>query len=406
MIPFERAFMQYTCIKSISSICFVFWAVFPAMSEPGITDGQRQLMELYVRQTDNFPTTHRWTTLHNSQEPLRLDFDLQRNLRYQFEGKEYTLDNYLERHPITALLVFKNGKVLYEKYQYGGSSETLFYSASIAKSFVGIAVAHLEQGGKILSQDVPIGDFVKQLSGTPLGEVTIRNHMRMGSGMKYSETYSRDYSDDHGRFVRAVETRGLMRAFEAVQQREVEQGIRFNYAGVSTAALSALVRAVSQKNAARYFGDEIWSKIGTEARAYWAEDIDGETWGYCCFLGRARDYLRLGIVLGNSGKRPDTGEQIIPSSLMVRLMNIGKLEAPFKPPDIKGGLGYDSQFWLSSRVPEAFSMAGLYGQSISVFPRSSLVVVHFAMTGVPPANEGALNAERGAMVAGLLEFLR
>jgi len=41
-----------------------------------------------------------------------------------------------------------------------------------------------------------------------------------------------------------------------------------------------------------------------------------------------------------------------------------------------------------------------------VFPRSSLVVVHFAMTGVSPANEGALNAERGAMVAGLLEFLR
>lgn len=376
------------------------------MSAPALTNQQRELIELYVRQTDNFPTNHRWTTLDNLYSVLPLSFALQSNLKYQFEGREHTLDDYLARHPVTALLVYKDGKVIYEKYQYGGSSQALFYSASVAKSFVGIAVAHLEQEGKISSQDVPIGGFVKQLSGTPLGEVTIRNHMRMASGMKYTETYSPDYSDDHGRFVRAVETRGLMRSFEAVQQREVEQGRRFNYAGVSTAALSALVRAVSQKNAARYFSDEIWSKIGPEARAYWAEDIDGETWGYCCFLGRARDYLRLGIVLGNGGKRPDTGEQIIPSSLMSRLMNIGKLEAPFKPPDIKGGLGYDSQFWLSSRVPGAFSMIGLHGQSISVFPKSSLVVVHFAVTGVSPANQGVLNAERSAMVSGLLELLR
>lgn len=375
-----------------------------SLAGPPLSSEQRQLLELYVR-PDNFPTKTRWTTLPASVSPMPLNREDLAAVKYRFRGQEFTLDDYFARQPVTALLIAKDGKVVFEKYQYTGSDSTLFYSASMAKSFVGISVAILEESGLIGSQDLAVGQIVRELSGTPLGNATVRNHMRMGSGIRYREAYPREKSDDHSRFTQTVESSNLLRAFEDINQQEAPQGARFQYAGVSTAVLSRVIRAASGRNTAEFFGEKVWSRLGTEAKAYWAEDQNRDTWGYCCFLGRARDYLRLGIVLANGGKRLDSGEQLIPVSLMNRLSDVNALDVPFKPPGIKGIMGYDSQIWLSSRVAGAFALLGLYGQSISVFPKSALVVVHFGMSG-NSTSDAPLQNERDAMVAGVYAALR
>ncbi len=410
MVEWKRAFLGSGPRKRSWLRPPLVWLLFLlglselANAAPQLSADQRQLLDLYVR-PENFTTRTRWTVLPASSNPLPLAADGLRTLNYKFKGQDFTLQDYFDRQPVTALLIAKNGRIVFEKYQYSGSSSSLFYSASMAKSLVGISVALVEHLGLIPSQDITAGQIIKELEGTPLGETSIRNHMRMGSGVRYSESYPRDDSDDHSRFTKTVESDRLVQAFEQVKVRDVPQGTRFEYAGVSTGVLSAVVRAASGKSTARFFGDEIWAKLGTEAQAYWAEDKNGDTWGYCCFLGRARDYLRLGLVLANQGKRPDTGAQIIPSNLISRISNISALEPPFRPPLIKGGMGYDSQFWLSSRVPESFALVGLYGQLISVFPKSGVVMVHFGMTGTSSTNN-AVNAERDAMVAGVLSSLR
>jgi len=379
---------------------------FSSFGAPSLNSEQRRLLDIYVRPFENFPTQVRWTTLQKSASPLSLRNTPVSGLKYNYQGREYSLDEYFQRQPVTALLVYKNGNIVFEKYQYSGSATALYYSASIAKSLVGIAVTHLEESGKIKSQEDALGEYVTELRGTPLGEASIRNHMRMGSGVKYSENHNDSgVYDDHSRFIQTVESQGLKTAFKAITSQEVVQGSRFSYIGVSSGALSTLVKSTTGKNTAQYFSDEVWSRIGTEGRAYWIEDSDGETWGYCCFLGRARDYLRLGIVLANGGRRPDTNEQIISPKLFSRISNLNNVEPPFKPPAIKGVLAYDSQFWLSTRVPESFALVGLYGQILVVHPRSSLVIVHFGMSG-SRSDVNPLNDERNAMLGGLFFALK
>ena len=386
---------------------FILYCVHPsAYGTPTLNREQRELLDIYVRPSEYFRSNHRWTTLQNSPSPLPLSHVTRSDLKYKYQGREYSLEEYFQRQPVTALLVYKSGNVVFEKYQYSGSQNALFYSASIAKSFIGIVVSQLEDSGKIRSQDDLLEDYVNELRGTPLGKASIRNHMRMGSGIKYSEIYDDSGAfDDHKNFDNTVTSSGLKAAFKAITKQEVGQGTKFSYAGVSSAVLSTLVKSTTGKNAAQYFSDEVWSRIGSEGRAYWIEDPEGETWGYCCFLGRARDYLRLGIVLSNSGRRPDTNEQIISPRLLSRISNIRLVEAPFKPPAMDGVLAYDSQFWLSTRVPDAFSLIGLYGQIILVYPRSSLVVVHFGMSGSRSGVNPFID-ERNAMLGGIYSALR
>lgn len=383
-------------------IALLFGACLPSAAGQSLNSKQQELLKRHIRHgiaNDRI----QWTSLDKSTVAIPIEMAQRKGLRYAHGGQDYTLDDYFERQPVTGLLIWKSGKLVFERYQHGGSRSALFLSNSMAKSLVGISIAKLEDTGALRSQDILAGDIVPELAGTVLGNVTIRNHMRIGSGVKYSETYAP--GDDHSRFVSTVSDHGLRAGFRLVTEQEVPEGTRFYYAGVSSNVLSEVVGALSGKNAAAYFGKEIWSRLGTESRAYWAEDVNGRTQGYCCFLARPRDYLRLGIVLSNGGKRPDTGEQIIPAALLDRLAEPGKFDPPFKAPAVKNFAGYDSQFWISSLAPGAFTLIGLYGQRIYVFPKSSLVIVHFAMTGDTSGNNNAI-LEMASMVRGMFRALR
>jgi hypothetical protein len=39
-------------------------------------------------------------------------------LRYQYEGKSYTIDDYLQHQRVMGLLIIKDGEILVERYQY------------------------------------------------------------------------------------------------------------------------------------------------------------------------------------------------------------------------------------------------------------------------------------------------
>jgi hypothetical protein len=39
-------------------------------------------------------------------------------IRYAFAGLDLTLDEYLNRHPVTGLLIAKDNTILVERYQY------------------------------------------------------------------------------------------------------------------------------------------------------------------------------------------------------------------------------------------------------------------------------------------------
>ena len=140
-------------------------------------------------------------TLAKSTTPLILSTTAAASkIEYRFENQSYSLDDFLARQRVTGFLLIREGEVLAERYQYNRNAENRFVSHSMAKSIVSLAVGMALAEKKIASLDDTIAKYVPELAGNPYGETTIRNMLRMASGVPFKEVYDGD--DDLAKFNR------------------------------------------------------------------------------------------------------------------------------------------------------------------------------------------------------------
>lgn len=85
-------------------------------------------------------------------------------LRYRFQGRMQTIDDFLARQRIMGLLIIQDGKILVERYQYGRKPTDRFVSFSMAKSITSMLVGAALQDGK-LSLDDKVTQYVPELAG-------------------------------------------------------------------------------------------------------------------------------------------------------------------------------------------------------------------------------------------------
>ena len=213
-------------------------------------------------------------TLAKSTTPLPLSTTAAApKIEYRFENQSYSLDDFLARQRVTGFLLIRDGEVLAERYQYDRNAEHRFVSHSMAKSIVSLAVGMALAEKKIASLDDTIAKYVPELAGNPYGETTIRNMLRMASGVPFKEVY--DGNDDLAKFNRIRVTQDTVAAFRAFTTREVEQGTRFHYASNQTVALTLLMRAVTGTTLSEYLTQRLWQPMGAEADATWIRTRDG-----------------------------------------------------------------------------------------------------------------------------------
>jgi Beta-lactamase len=239
-------------------------------------------------------------TLKNAVSPRPLPkISAEPGIEYRFEQQTRTLDDFFNHQRVTGFLLIRDGEVLTERYQYNRNAEHRFVSHSMAKSIVSIAVGMALAEKKIASLDDTIARYVPGLAGNPYGETTIRNMLRMASGVPFQEVY--DGKDDLTKFNRIRLTQDSVAALRAFTMREDEQGTRFHYASNQTVVLTLLLRAVTGTSVSEYLTTRLWQPMGAEADATWIRTKDGTEVGSGSFNAVLRDYGRLGILLANDG---------------------------------------------------------------------------------------------------------
>jgi CubicO group peptidase (beta-lactamase class C family) len=217
-------------------------------------------------------------TLKKPASPLRLAAASgDATLGYSFENKAWTLEDFLAHQRITGLLVIKDGAILFERYQYDRKPSDRLISHSMAKSIVSLAVSMAVAEGKIASLDDLVSKYVPKLAGSLYGETTIRNVLRMSSGVEFKEVY--DGNDDLTRFSIVRNREGTIAALREFKTREAEQGTRFHYASSETVILAVLLRAVTGTTLSEYLTARLWQPIGAEADATWVKTADGTETG-------------------------------------------------------------------------------------------------------------------------------
>ena len=112
---------------------------------------QKILISYHVRAGYPFVTPSKWSILEPSASPLPVVEDNfpENEFKWIINGDSLNISDYLNRQPITGLLIAKDGVLLYEKYQYNATQNSLFLSNSMAKSVVGIGIGMLREDGLI-----------------------------------------------------------------------------------------------------------------------------------------------------------------------------------------------------------------------------------------------------------------
>lgn len=312
-------------------------------------------------------------------------------------GGRHDIDGYLDRNPVTGLLIARDDTILVERYQYGRSDAMRFASFSMAKTIVALLIGLAVEDGVVHSLDDPAATYDRTLAGTEYGRTPIRALLTMSSGVKFREVY--DGNDDTSRLTRATIGRfsaGRGEAVRAFDERIAPPGTRWYYASSETYVLAMVCRAAFGRSLAAVLQERVWQPMGAEADATWLTDRSDLEVGYMGFNAVLRDYARLGRLLAKGGRADN--RQLVPRSWVQAMSS-----AAFSAQQTGKWSGYGYQTWVLPGGEPSFGLFGVRGQYMFVDPARRLVMVNTAVRS-SPQDRG--NAETFALWEGVRTTLR
>jgi CubicO group peptidase (beta-lactamase class C family) len=307
------------------------------------------------------------------------------DLTYELGGLRLGVDEFMTRHRTAGLLVLKHGEIALERYGLGNGAQSRWTSFSTAKSMTATLAGAALHDGAIGSLDEPCETYVPQLNGSAYEGVTIRNVLRMCSGVAWREDEDADGRSEVHRLGRAMVSQrpGAILELMCKLPRAHPQGTVFNYSTGESSVLGAVIAAAVGRPLADYFGERVWGPAGMEADAHWQLEAEGGLeMGGLGVSARLRDVGRFGLLMLEDGEAFN-GRRVLPSGwrdLASRpdcaATGFGRLT-----PGDPGGYGY--QWWATPPAPGVhagvFAALGAHGQFIYINPGDQVVVaIHSA----------------------------
>lgn len=307
-----------------------------------------------------------------------------RELEFYADGRRYDLYDMMSRNRAAALLVLKDGEVVFEDYELGNTAQTRWMSMSMAKSISTTLVGAAVHDGYIGSLDEPLTKYLPELLGGGYDGVSIRQLLQMTSGVQWNEDHTDPASERRQVLDLQVGQRpGSLLRYMARLPRVAAPGTRWNYSTGETNVVGALLHAATGRWLADYLSEKIWSRLGMEADAcWWLEAPDGLEVAGSGISATLRDYARFGLFALRGGTID--GEAVVPPDWMRAAagpITVGGAQVPY---------GY--MWWSVPGADGAFAdgaycARGIFGQRIYLNPRERVVIVLWCARSKPSGAE-------------------
>ncbi len=310
--------------------------------------------------------------------PVALDGD------YTVGGKTMSLEDALEATATNALVVIKGGKIVHETYRNGSDATTRFLTFSVAKSYVSTLIGLALADGAIKSLDDKVTDYLPEMAGGGYERATIRDLLRMRSGVDWLEVYEfgseTQLTKVHHNALVAYRYRWCDYAAKETKNGPNAPDAVFNYATLDTSVLGCILEKAVGKTGAEYMSEKLWKPAGMERDAYWImdgpESVGREFYGAGLAV-TARDHARFGLMFLNGGKA--NGKQVVPAEWVKEATVPDEGYEPVAPGE---PVGYQYQWWTFPGT-DAYSAMGLHHQFIYVDPANDMVIVKASHTAEP-----------------------
>jgi CubicO group peptidase (beta-lactamase class C family) len=303
------------------------------------------------------------------------------DLTFESGDVRRSVSDFMIRRRTAGLLILKHGEIALERYGMGNNPESLWTNFSTTKSIVATLVGAALHDGAIGSLDDGCEQYLPRLRGSAYEGVTIRNLLRMCSGVAWREDNDADGRSEVYRLTKAMLSRrpGAILDLMCKLPRAHPQGTVFNYSTGESCLIAALVVAATNRPLADTCAEKIWKPAGMEADGHWQlESEDGLELGGFGVSARLRDIGRFGQLILEDGKAFN-GRRVLPSGWRdlagqpdCTATAFGRL-MPGSP------AGYGYQWWVAPPLPSGvsngtFSARGAYGQFIVAIPAERVVI--------------------------------
>ena len=323
-----------------------------------------------------------------------------------------SIDDFMARRRTAGFLILKNGQIALERYGMGNGPESLWTCFSISKSMTATLVGAALHDGSIGSLDDACDLYLPQLRGSAFEGVTLRNLLRMASGVAWDEGANSD-GPDLWRLGRAMDRRqaGAILDLLRTLPRAAPQGTIFNYATGESFLLGAVVTAATGRLLADYFAQTVWGPAGMEADGLWQlESEDGQELGGMGVSARLRDLGRFGLLVLEDGVT-SSGRRVLPIGWRDLAGQPDCAATAFGRLKVGSPAGYGYHWWALPGAPfagglhaGAFLALGAFGQRIYINPTEQVVAVIQSAWRQPSDSDA--EAETVALLRTLIRALR
>jgi CubicO group peptidase (beta-lactamase class C family) len=297
-----------------------------------------------------------------------------------------------------ALLIIKNGVIVYEKYARGFDETKRHLSWSVAKSyssaFIGTAV---HQG--LMSLDDSVCKYLTEYEGTDQCKIRVKDAITFGTGLQWQEEYE-DQSYQVSSVIAMLFGVGHRDQLKHIITHKLvaEPGARWSYStGDAHLAAALAKRALTEAHGKDAFWKLLADPIGA-GKTTFEEDSRGTPLGGSMVFATPRDFARFGFLFLNDGCW--NGERLLPAGWVATSTTPSDVYVSGSPADEKSPSGYS--WWLNTAIPsksqpkpwpdapdDAYAAQGHWGQRIIVIPSEDVVIVRTGddRDGSMPANE-------------------
>lgn len=313
--------------------------------------------------------------------PRAVRDDLDALLLTTLDGTAMTWRESLAATYTDAIVVLKDGVVVYERWFGSTGPQTQHILFSVTKSFVGTLAETLIDEGK-LNPDAKAALYVPELTGSGLGDATVRQILDMRTGLAFSEDYVagqagltdiQRMSIAGGWGPRPADHDGPdgHHNFTASLGKNAAHGGDFVYRTPNTGALQWIIERVTGQSLAHQIGARFWSQLGMEQDAAIGVDRMGTGFGGGGLMASLRDIARFGEMMRLGGAC--NGQIIVPPAAVARIFAGGD-PAAFAATQYPGNLdgNYGSQWW--HRAGGQTMALGIHGQAIYIDRLAGVVI--------------------------------
>jgi len=281
-----------------------------------------------------------------------------------------------------ALLVIRDGQIVYERYAEPTTAQTPHLTWSMAKSLFA-TVLGVAYGQGRFKLDAPVAQYYPPMAEHP--QIKIGHLLNWASGLAWQEDY--EYAPLKSSVVAMLYTRGRddMAAFTAAHAADAAPGTRFRYSSGDSNLLAAALRGmVDQQAYADYPWTALFEPLGI-SHAVWERDASGTFIASSSAYLSARDLARVGLLMQRGGRWGE--RQLLPTAW------VDFVSTPFADYQPQGFAPGDAvpggQWWLNAELPgsarpwpdapaDTIAALGHWGQGLYVMPSENLVVVRYA----------------------------